>query len=257
MAEGRLSGMTWREWSSEPQSSVSPAMSKVTAATMSAHADLGPSPALRIGTGRIPVLGRARMYVCGITPYETTHVGHAATFVWADVAARALRLAGAVVDVCRNVTDIDDHLLAQAQRDGVSWRSLAAQETYRFEHDMAALGVVRPAFEPRSREYVDEVVALALELLAAGRAYTRNGSVYFRGEGVAEAAGLDRAEAIRFARERGSAGRRSPRRRSAKSAAGAQLRTPPSCSPTGDTSTSRLTRDRPRTSRVGRRGHLR
>ena len=85
--------------------------------------------------------GSARVYVCGITPYETTHVGHAATFVWADVAARVLRLVGATVEVCRNVTDVDDHLLIQAKRDGVPWRSLAMQETYRFERDMAQLGV--------------------------------------------------------------------------------------------------------------------
>jgi cysteinyl-tRNA synthetase len=170
---------------------------------MTEHAALGPAPALRLGADRVPVLGRARMYVCGITPYETTHVGHGATFVWADVAARVLRLAGCTVDVCRNVTDVDDHLLQQAQRTGVPWRSLATQETYRFERDMAALGVVRPTFEPRSRDYVDDVIALTLELVARGAAYERNGSVYFRGDGVAERAGVDRARAIELARERG------------------------------------------------------
>ena len=128
---------------------------------MTAHAALGSAPVLRIGDTPLPVLGRARVYVCGITPYETTHVGHAATFVWADVAARVLRLVGATVEVCRNVTDIDDHLLIQAKRDGVHWRSLAVQETYRFERDMAQLGVVRPTYEPRSRDYVDEVIVLA------------------------------------------------------------------------------------------------
>ena len=143
------------------------------------------------------------MYVCGITPYETTHVGHAATFVWADVAARVLRLAGAAVEVCRNVTDIDDHLLVQAERDGVNWRSLATQETYRFERDMAQLGVVRPTYEPRSRDYVDEVIVLAAQLLATGAAYERNGSVYFRGNDVASRAGLDRDRAIELARAHG------------------------------------------------------
>ena len=199
MPEGRLSGMTWREWSSREASTVSPAASKVTASLMTEHAALGPAPVLRIGSSRIPVLRQARMYVCGITPYETTHVGHAATFVWADVAARVLRLAGASVDVCRDVTDVDDHLVLQAQREGVSWSSLATQETYRFERDMAALRVVRPSFEPRSRDYVDEVIALAEELLVTGTAYARNGSVYFRGTGVAEATGLDRARAIELA----------------------------------------------------------
>src|SRR5436190_9093952 len=110
---------------------------------MTAHAGLGPAPAIRIGAVRVPVLGRAWIYVCGITPYDTTHVGHAATFVWADVAARVMRLAGSNVEVCRNITDVDDHLLVQARTDGVPWQSLATQETYRFERDMAELGVVR------------------------------------------------------------------------------------------------------------------
>jgi cysteinyl-tRNA synthetase len=170
---------------------------------MSEHADLGAAPAVRIGGTRVPVLGKARVYVCGITPYETTHVGHAATFVWADVAARVLRLAGATVEVCRNVTDIDDHLLVQARRDGVPWRSLATQETYRFERDMAALGVVRPTFEPRSRDYVDEVIALTLDLVDRGAAYARDGSVYFRGAEVATGAGLGREQALELAGEHG------------------------------------------------------
>ena len=203
MVEGRLTGLSWREWSSEPTSMVSPAGAKTAARTMTAHAGLGPAPSLRIGDARLPVLGHARMYVCGITPYETTHVGHAATFVWADVAARVLRLAGATVEVCRNVTDVDDQLLMRANRDGVDWRSLATQETYRFERDMAQLGVVRPTYEPRSRDYVDEVVVLAADLLATGAAYERNGSVYFRGTDVVRRAGLEREMAIEIARARG------------------------------------------------------
>lgn len=203
MVEGRFRAVAWQEWSSEPAPVVSPAGSKTAAKTMSLHAGLGAAPALRVGTNRLPVLGRARMYVCGITPYETTHVGHAATFVWADVAARVLRLAGAAVELCRNVTDIDDHLLVQAQRDGVPWRSLATQETYRFEGDMAALGVVRPTYEPRSRDYVYEVIALSQELIEREAAYARNGSVYFRGAEVARRAGLDRDLAIELARQHG------------------------------------------------------
>jgi cysteinyl-tRNA synthetase len=203
MVHGRLTAVSWREWSSEPTSMVSPAGSKTAAGTMTAHAALGPAPSLRIGGSLVPVLGCARMYVCGITPYETTHVGHAATFVWADVAARVLRLAGATVEVCRNVTDIDDHLLMQAKLDGVNWRSLASQETYRFERDMAQLGVVRPTYEPRSRDYVDEVIVLAAHLLAKGEAYERNGSVYFRGTDVASRTGLDREQAIELARAHG------------------------------------------------------
>ena len=82
-----------------------------------------PGATLRVGEERVPIIGSARVYVCGITPYDTTHLGHAATFVWTDLAARVLHLTGAHVDVCRNVTDVDAHLLAEARSQGVPWRS--------------------------------------------------------------------------------------------------------------------------------------
>ena len=87
MDDSHLRGTSYREWAAEPPATVSPASFNPTAKTMNVHAALG-SAALRIGEAPLPILGRARVYVCGITPYETTHVGHAATFVWADVAAR-------------------------------------------------------------------------------------------------------------------------------------------------------------------------
>jgi cysteinyl-tRNA synthetase len=159
--------------------------------------------ALTIGGTRLPVLARARSYVCGITPYDTTHVGHAATFLWTDLAARVLRMTGVEVDLCRNVTDVDDHLLAAAADRGTSWRSLATQQTYRFERDMEELGIARPAYEPRSHDHVDEVVLLAAELVARGAAYVRDGSVYFRGAAVHEEAGLSRSDALVLAAQHG------------------------------------------------------
>ena len=92
---------------------------------------------LRVAGRAVPVVGRARMYVCGITPYDTTHLGHAATFVWGDVAARALRHAGVDVEVCRNVTDVDDVLDAAAARAGSRFDSFAAVQQFRFDRDMA------------------------------------------------------------------------------------------------------------------------
>ena len=83
------------------------------------------------------------------------------------------------------------------------WRSLAIQETYRFERDMAELGVIRPTYEPRSHDFVAEVIVLAAALVDQGAAYERNGSVYFRVAGVAERAGLNREQAIALAREHG------------------------------------------------------
>ena len=68
----------------------------------------------------LPLVGRARMYACGITPYDVTHLGHAASFVWIDTLARVLHDSGAEVIICRNVTDVDDVLLAAADRAGLA-----------------------------------------------------------------------------------------------------------------------------------------
>jgi len=158
---------------------------------------------VRLGGVGLPVIGRARVYVCGITPYDVTHLGHAATFVWADTAARALRHSGAEVEMCRNVTDVDDVLTAAAARAGSPYDSFAAVQEFAFEQDMAALGVRRPTHQPRAHTYVRQVVALAAALLAAGQAYERDGSVYFRGADVPGRAGLARDDAVRLAEEFG------------------------------------------------------
>jgi len=125
---------------------------------------------LQLAGTPLPVIGRARLYCCGITPYDTTHLGHAATFVWTDVVARVLEVSGVRVDLCRNVTDVDDDILRQAARLGVDYRVLGTEQTYRFEEDMRALKVRTPTFEPRSRDYIEEVVALARGLLERGAA---------------------------------------------------------------------------------------
>ena len=151
-----------------------------------------------LGGVPLPVLSRVRLYVCGITPYDTTHVGHAATFVWVDTLARVLEHVGVDVQVCRNVTDVDDDLLRAATERGVTWNALATQQTFRFEDDMRKLRVRRPTFEPLAREYVTDVIFLARALLDRGAAYEREGTVWFKGEQIVEqvlAAGLDLDEA--------------------------------------------------------------
>jgi len=158
---------------------------------------------LRVGGRRLPIVGRARLYVCGITPYDTTHLGHAATFVWADVAARVLRHLGVDAEVCRNVTDVDDVLDAAAARSGLRSDSFAAVQQFRFDRDMAALGVRRPTHEPRARSHVGQVVTLAAALLALGVAYERDGTVWFRGAGLAERGGLSEDAAAALAVEFG------------------------------------------------------
>ena len=171
-----------------------------------AHAAHGepPGPAALVLAGRaVPMLDRARIYVCGITPYDVTHLGHAATFVWVDALSRVLRLLGVDPEVCRNVTDVDDVLDAAASRASAPYDAFAAIQQYHFEHDLAALNVRPPRHEPRAHRYIEHVIRLASGLLAAGAAYQRDGSVYFRGQAAAGHAGLDRAEALRLSAEYG------------------------------------------------------
>jgi len=158
---------------------------------------------LALGGRRLMFLDRARIYVCGITPYDVTHLGHAATFVWVDVLARALRLFGVEPEVCRNVTDVDDVLVWAAHRAGEPYDAFAATGQYYFDRDMAALNVHDVQHEPRARRYVDQVIRLAGGLLAAEAAYVRDGSVYFRGEPAFRGSGLDRDAALRLSAEYG------------------------------------------------------
>lgn len=160
-------------------------------------------PSLRLGDVTVPVIGATRVYVCGVTPYDVTHLGHAATFVWVDALVRVLRHAGRNPVVTRNVTDVDDVLTAAALRAGTPYDEYAAMQQYRFDHDMHDLGVRRPDHEPRAHRHVEDVIQLAQALLAQDRAYVASGSVYFRGAGVAEAAGVDPAEALRLLRDFG------------------------------------------------------
>ena len=162
-----------------------------------------PLPGPALGGRRLPMLDRARIYACGITPYDVTHLGHAATFVWIDTLSRTLRLLGIEPEICRNITDVDDVLDAAAQRAGTPFDAFAAVQQFHFERDMAALGVRAAQHEPRAHRYVGQVIRLAAGLLATGAAYQRGGSVYFRGETAVQAAGLDRAAALRLSAEYG------------------------------------------------------
>jgi cysteinyl-tRNA synthetase len=169
-----------------------------------AHASGDPASGVLVLAGRrVPMLDGARIYVCGITPYDVTHLGHAATFVWVDVLGRVLRLLGTEPEVCRNVTDVDDVLDAAASRAGAPYDEFAAIQQYYFEHDLAALNVQAPRHEPRAHRYVEHVIRLAGGLMTVGAAYQRSGSVYFRGRAAAAQAGLDEAGALRLSAEYG------------------------------------------------------
>jgi cysteinyl-tRNA synthetase len=169
--------------------------------TMTGIHTVGGAPAAVIAGQRVELLDRARVYACGITPYDVTHLGHAAAFAWVDTLGRTLRFLGVEPEVCRNVTDVDDVLDAAARRAGAAYDTFAAIQQFQFERDMAALNVRAPEHEPRAHRYVEQVIRLASGLLDAGAAYPRGGSVYFRGGDVAGRAGLERPEAIRLSGE--------------------------------------------------------
>ena len=120
-----------------------------------------------------------RMYVCGITPYDSTHLGHAATYLTYDLLIRRLEDLGHEVRYVRNVTDVDDSILPKARELGVPYLDLAQAEIARFHSDMAALEARAPLAEPRATEAMPLIVDLVARLLAAGNAYAVSGSVYF------------------------------------------------------------------------------
>ncbi len=129
----------------------------------------------------------ARMYVCGITPYDATHIGHAATYVAFDLLNRAWRDAGLEVRYVQNVTDVDDPLLERAEATGVDWQVLAKEQTDLFAGDMAALAVIPPDVYLGAVETIPLVVTAVQRLLDAGHAYRvtgaagePDGDVYFR-----------------------------------------------------------------------------
>src|SRR5688500_9923001 len=113
----------------------------------------------------------ARLYVCGITPYDATHLGHAATYLAFDTLVRVWRDRGLEVDYVQNVTDIDDPLLERANRDGEDWTVVAERETALFREDMTALRVLPPTHYVGAVEAMDEIAAYVVRLLDAGAAY--------------------------------------------------------------------------------------
>jgi L-cysteine:1D-myo-inositol 2-amino-2-deoxy-alpha-D-glucopyranoside ligase len=120
-----------------------------------------------------------RMYVCGITPYDSTHLGHAATYLAYDLLTRRLQELGHEVRMVRNVTDVDDSILPRARELGVPYLDLAEAEIARFHADMEALDILPPVREPRATETIGEIVGIIGRLLDKGNAYLTHGTVYF------------------------------------------------------------------------------
>ena len=121
-----------------------------------------------------------RLYVCGITPYDATHLGHASTYVAFDLINRYLRFTGARVRFVENITDIDDPLLERARRDQVDWQDLAHSQIELFRGDMVALRVLPPDNYIGVVEAMDEIISSILALQAKGSLYSVGDDLYFR-----------------------------------------------------------------------------
>jgi L-cysteine:1D-myo-inositol 2-amino-2-deoxy-alpha-D-glucopyranoside ligase len=151
----------------------------------------------------------ASMYVCGITPYDATHLGHAATYVAFDLVHRQWLDLGRDVHYVQNVTDVDDPLFERAARDGVDWRELGDREVALFREDMAALRVLPPSEYVGATEAIPEVVELVEKMVASGAAYVVDdeyADVYYRADATPQfgyESGYDRDTMLRLSAERG------------------------------------------------------
>ena len=146
------------------------------------------------------------MYTCGITPYDATHLGHAATYVIYDVLQRRLIDLGHTVKCVRNVTDLDDPLFAKARQLGVHYLDLAAGEEARFERDMVALNMLPMYSSPRASSAISDIRGFIGMVLDRGFAYQSGGSVYFdtsKFSSFGEVSHYSREQMLELARERG------------------------------------------------------
>lgn len=119
------------------------------------------------------------MYVCGITPYDTTHLGHAFTYVWFDVLVRYLKFKGYKVTYLQNVTDIDDDILKRASEENKNWKELGDFWTEQFLLDMKALNVLPPTYYVKATESIAGIVKIVKLLIKKRSAYEREGNIYF------------------------------------------------------------------------------
>jgi L-cysteine:1D-myo-inositol 2-amino-2-deoxy-alpha-D-glucopyranoside ligase len=146
------------------------------------------------------------MYTCGITPYDATHLGHAAAYVGYDVLQRRLRDRGHRTRCVRNVTDVDDSILGRAREIGVHYLDLAAAETAKFDDDMIALGMLPSWSEPRATSAIADIRGFIGMVLDRGHAYEAGGAVYFdisTYDRFGQVSGYDRDTMLAYAAERG------------------------------------------------------
>src|SRR5579883_535373 len=126
-----------------------------------------------------PINDPVCIYVCGVTPYDTTHLGHAFTYLSFDTLIRYLEYSGYAVKYVQNVTDIDDDVLRKARELGMEWDELGRRETARFLADMDALGVRRPDVYARATDEIPRIIEIARALVERGYAYVSEGCVFY------------------------------------------------------------------------------
>jgi L-cysteine:1D-myo-inositol 2-amino-2-deoxy-alpha-D-glucopyranoside ligase len=154
-----------------------------------------------------PREGSVTVYVCGITPYDTTHLGHAFTYTALDILIRYLEFRGHHVCHVQNVTDIDDDILRKAKEVGENWKALGDRWTAHFIRDMVALNVRPPDHFPRATSVIPQIIEVIERLIGAGVAYESGGSVYFHIDSWPEygkLSRLSRDEMLPIANERGN-----------------------------------------------------
>jgi len=156
---------------------------------------------------KVDILGeQSSIYICGITPYDATHMGHAATYLTFDLVNRYLRASGKNVSFVENITDIDDPLLERATRDNQDWRELAESQIELFREDMTSLGVLPPNAYRGVIESMDEIISTVEEMIATGRSYILDGDIYLdlnQVDGAIEDLPLALDQALKIFEERG------------------------------------------------------
>ncbi|MCG8424799.1 MAG: cysteine--tRNA ligase [Proteobacteria bacterium] len=130
--------------------------------------------------------GKVSMYLCGPTPYDSAHIGHAYSAILFDMIRRSLSWLGHDVRFVRNITDVEDKIFARAARDGEQPLDLAARYTDEYNRDMARFGVAMPDVEPRVSTHIDDIIALVEQIIERGAAYDVDGDVYFSVESFPE-----------------------------------------------------------------------
>jgi L-cysteine:1D-myo-inositol 2-amino-2-deoxy-alpha-D-glucopyranoside ligase len=155
----------------------------------------------------VPRDGKLGLYVCGVTPYDTTHMGHAFTFLTFDILVRYLRHDGVDVTYVQNVTDIDDDILRKAKELGIGWDELGKRETDKYLQDMRNLNALPFDHYVRATEHVPEMIEIIQDLVKSKNAYVAHGNVYFSVDSdpdFGKLSRIPRGEMLAVANERGN-----------------------------------------------------